>query len=90
MTVHNSRFSLDERIVTFVDTKHSIYTLLPSSGLQLPCLSDQWQAYRLHTSHTTPLRPEHRSSKLHCAAYLQLQIYMVDIGGGGISKHRDV
>jgi hypothetical protein len=40
MTVHNCRFSLEERVATFVDTKHSIYTALPSSGLQLPCLSD--------------------------------------------------
>jgi hypothetical protein len=40
MIIHNSRFSLDERVVTVLDTKHSIYTLLPSTGLQLPCLSD--------------------------------------------------
>jgi len=41
MTVHNSRFSLDERVVTSVDTKHSICTLLPSSVIQLSCLSNQ-------------------------------------------------
>jgi len=77
MTVHNSRFSLEERVVTFVDTKHSNYTLLPSSRLQLPCLSDQRHAYRLHTSHTTHFHPEHRSSMFHCDVYLHLQPYMV-------------
>jgi len=48
MTVHNSCFSLGERVVTFVDTKYSIYTLLPSSLLQLPCLSDT------HVTHHSP------------------------------------
>jgi len=49
MTVHNSRFSLEERVVTFVDTKHSNYTLLPSSGPQLPCLS-----HTHFTRHSSP------------------------------------
>ena len=75
MTAHSSRFSLDELVVTFVDTKHSIYALLPSSVLQLLCLSDQRIAYRLYTSHTTHLHPEHRSSMLHCDVYLHLQTY---------------
>jgi len=48
MTVHNFRFSLDERVVTFIDTKLSNYTLLPSSGLQQPWLSDT------HVTHHTP------------------------------------
>jgi len=75
MTVHNSRFSLDERVLTFVDTKHSIYTLLPSSALQLSCLRYQRQAYRLYTSHTIHIHPGHRSSKFHCDAYLHHQTY---------------
>jgi len=79
MTVHNSRFSLDECVVKFVDTKHSNYSLLLSSVLQLPCLSDRRLAYRLHTSHTTHFHPEHRSSKFHCDVYLHLRSYVVDI-----------
>jgi len=75
MTVHNSRFSLDELVVTFVDTKYSIYTLLPNSVPQLPYLIDQRYAYRLYTSHTTHLHPEHKSSMFHCDAYLHLQTY---------------
>jgi hypothetical protein len=89
MTVHNSRISLEERVVTFVDTKHSKYTLLPSSGLHLQCLSEQRHAYRLHTSHTTHLQPEHRSSMFRCDVCLHLQSYMVESLKEKVSKYRD-
>ena len=90
MTEDNNSFSLDERVVTLLDMKYSICTLLPSSLLQLPCLSDQRNAYRLHTSHNTHFHPEQRSIMFHCDVYLHLHTYLVDILNEKVLKYRDV